>query len=790
MSKLLTNNLTVGYGKPLIEDIAMKVEAGKITVLIGANGVGKSTILKSVAGLLKPIKGVVTIDDVNLSDISSKEVSRKMSLMMTGRSEVEYSSCFDVVSVGRYQFTNIFGKINDSDKKIIEETMKETGAFEYKDTEFSKLSDGQKQRVLLARALVQEPEILVLDEPTSFLDIAYKLEFAEKLKKLAKDKNIGILMSMHEIELVKNIADMVVCISMDGRIDRIAASRDVFTKDYIKSLYQIDSKEFDSTYGFIFDKETENFNSNSINASTNIIDSKKSNKSQDKMNSLKDKVNDENKISKTKYIMVQGTMSSAGKSLIVAGLCRIFMQDGYKVSPFKSQNMALNSFITEDGLEMGRAQVMQAEAAGIKPSVYMNPILLKPTDDKGSQVIVNGKAIGNMRAREYFAYKTSLIPDIKKALSKLSEDNDIIVIEGAGSPAEINLKENDIVNMGMAKIANAPVVLVGDIDRGGVFAQLLGTIALLEEDERNRVKGLIINKFRGDKTILDPGIKMLEDMSNINVVGVIPYMDIKVDDEDSLSERFNKKVKGLINISIIRLPHISNFTDFDVFEQINNVSINYITNPWEVDLADLLIIPGSKNTVADMKWIKESGMEVAILKYANKDKPLIGICGGYQMLGESIKDPKKVEGGFDITGLGLLPVRTVLESDKTTSQVEGKFVNSEGIFEGLKDIKYKGYEIHMGKTISFDNINDFTENQTGFCKGNIYGSYVHGLFDEKEVVTTIVDSLAKKLNIKLDLEKVTDYQSLKEKEYDRLADTMRGFLNMKEIYQMMGINND
>ena len=790
MSKLLTNNLTVGYGKPLIEDIAMKVEAGKITVLIGANGVGKSTILKSVAGLLKPIKGVVTIDDVNLSDISSKEVSRKMSLMMTGRSETEFTTCFDVVSVGRYQFTNIFGKINDSDKKIIEETMKETGAFEYKDTEFSKLSDGQKQRVLLARALVQEPEILVLDEPTSFLDIAYKLEFAEKLKKLAKDKNIGILMSMHEIELVKNIADMVVCISMDGRIDRIAASRDVFTKDYIKSLYQIDSKEFDSTYGFIFDKETEKFNSNSINASTNIIDSIKSNESQDKMNSLKDKVNDENKISKTKYIMVQGTMSSAGKSLIVAGLCRIFMQDGYKVSPFKSQNMALNSFITEDGLEMGRAQVMQAEAAGIKPSVYMNPILLKPTDDKGSQVIVNGKAIGNMRAREYFAYKTSLIPDIKKALSKLSENNDIIVIEGAGSPAEINLKENDIVNMGMAKIANAPVVLVGDIDRGGVFAQLLGTIALLEEDERNRVKGLIINKFRGDKTILDPGIKMLEDMSNINVVGVIPYMDIKVDDEDSLSERFNKNVRGLINISVIRLPHISNFTDFDVFEQIDKVAIKYITNPEDVEDADLLIIPGSKNTVADMKWIKESGMEVSILKYASTNKPLIGICGGYQMLGESIKDPEKVEGGFDITGLGLLPVKTVLGRDKTTSQVEGKFVYSEGIFEGLKDIKYKGYEIHMGQTESLDNINDFTENKSGFCKGNIYGSYVHGLFDEKEVVTTIVDSLAKKLNIKLDLEKVTDYQSLKEKEYDRLADTMREFMDMKAIYEMMGINND
>lgn len=270
-----------------------------------------------------------------------------------------------------------------------------------------------------------------------------------------------------------------------------------------------------------------------------------------------------------KAIMVQGTMSNAGKSLLAAGLCRIFKQDGYKVAPFKSQNMALNSFITKEGLEMGRAQVMQAEAAGIEPSVLMNPILLKPTNDVGSQVIVNGEVLGNMNARDYFKYKKKLVPDIMKAYNTLAAQNDIIVIEGAGSPAEINLKEEDIVNMGMAKMANAPVLLVGDIDRGGVFAQLIGTVELLEKEERAMVKGLIINKFRGDKTILDPGVKMLEEKSGIPVVGVAPYMNIQVEDEDSLTGRFERRQEaGVIDIAVVRLPRISNFTDFNPLESI------------------------------------------------------------------------------------------------------------------------------------------------------------------------------------------------------------------------------
>ena len=307
--------------------------------------------------------------------------------------------------------------------------------------------------------------------------------------------------------------------------------------------------------------------------------------------------------------MIQGTMSSAGKSLIAAGLCRIFRQDGYRCAPFKSQNMALNSFITEDGLEMGRAQVMQAEAAGIEPSVWMNPILLKPTNDTGSQVIVNGEVIGTMKARDYFAYKKKLIPDILRAYQKLEEEYDIIVIEGAGSPAEINLKQDDIVNMGMAKLAKAPVLLVGDIDRGGVFAQLLGTLLLLEEEEKQMVKGLIINKFRGDKTILDPGVVMLEEKGGIPVVGVAPYLQVQLDDEDSLTERFwMKEAAGKIDIAVIRLPRISNFTDFNALEVAKEASVRYVEHVRELQEPDLIILPGSKNTMEDLRWLRQSGM--------------------------------------------------------------------------------------------------------------------------------------------------------------------------------------
>ena len=348
-----------------------------------------------------------------------------------------------------------------------------------------------------------------------------------------------------------------------------------------------------------------------------------------------------------KVIMVQGTMSNAGKSFLVAGLCRIFKQDGWRVAPFKSQNMALNSFITKEGLEMGRAQVMQAEAAGIDPMVCMNPILLKPTNHTGSQVIVNGEVIGNMSARDYFACKKQLVPDIRKAFRKLEEYADIIVIEGAGSPAEINLKENDIVNMGLAQMVDAPVLLVGDIDRGGVFAQLLGTLMLLTEEEKDRVKGLIINKFRGDKSILDPGITMLEEKGGVPVTGVVPYMELALEDEDSLTERFDRKKEGLIDIAVIHYPRISNFTDFNVFEQFPEVTVRYVTSISELHHPDLIFLPGSKNTMGDLKWMRQNGLEAAVKKLAG-DIPVFGICGGYQMLGETIEDPDGVEEGGSI----------------------------------------------------------------------------------------------------------------------------------------------
>ena len=483
-----------------------------------------------------------------------------------------------------------------------------------------------------------------------------------------------------------------------------------------------------------------------------------------------------------KVIMIQGTMSNAGKSLLAAGLCRIFRQDGYRVAPFKSQNMALNSYITEDGLEMGRAQVMQAEAAGIKPMVCMNPILLKPTNHTGSQVIVNGEVLGNMPAREYFAYKKQLIPEIKKAFRELEDYADIIVIEGAGSPAEINLKQNDIVNMGLAKMVDAPVLLVGDIDRGGVFAQLLGTLMLLEEDEKSRVKGLIINKFRGDKSILDPGIEMLEEKGNVKVAGVVPYMNLALEDEDSLTERFDKKEEGLIDIAVIRYPRISNFTDFNIFEQMPGVTVRYVTSISELHHPDIIFLPESKNTMGDLKWMRQNGLEAAVKKFA-VDIPVFGICGGYQMLGDEISDPDEVEEGRSMRGMELLPVVTVLQKQKQRGQTEGKIAQVSGILKGISGCGFDGYEIHMGKTGWSEKKEKQPENV--ISAGNVYGSYIHGLFDHAETADVILHALAEKKGVSLQGGEMEDYRTFKEKQYDKLADTLRVYLDMEEIYGML-----
>ena len=498
-----------------------------------------------------------------------------------------------------------------------------------------------------------------------------------------------------------------------------------------------------------------------------------------------------------KVLMVQGTMSNAGKSLLTAGLCRIFKQDGYKVAPFKSQNMALNSFITDKGLEMGRAQVMQAEAAGIEPDVRMNPILLKPTNDTGSQVIVNGEVRGTMSARDYFAYKHNLIPDIMEAFNGLAAENDIVVIEGAGSPAEVNLKEEDIVNMGMAKMAKAPVLLVGDIDRGGVFAQLIGTVNLLEEDEKKMVKGLIINKFRGDKTILDPGVEILEEKSGIPVVGVAPYLHIDVEDEDSLSERLTSSDKAdLIDIAVIRLPRISNFTDLNVMETIPGVSVRYIRNPQELRDPDMIVIPGSKNTISDLLWMRQNGLEAAILKQAHEGKVIFGICGGFQMLGETLSDPTGVETTGEVRGMGLLPVETVFMDGKTRTRVEGGFHLEGSIFEDIeiKNLKAEGYEIHMGQSTLKEGakrlltVTDAVTGETkedGAYKDNVFGTYIHGIFDGPEIAQTIVKILAERKGAELGDLGTLSYAEYKETQYDLLAAGLREHLNMKKIYEIL-----
>ena len=496
-----------------------------------------------------------------------------------------------------------------------------------------------------------------------------------------------------------------------------------------------------------------------------------------------------------KAIMVQGTMSNAGKSLLAAGLCRIFRQDGYRVAPFKSQNMALNSFITEEGLEMGRAQVMQAEAAGIAPSVKMNPILLKPTNDVGSQVIVNGEVLGTMSARDYFKFKKELVPKVMEAYEELAAENDIIVIEGAGSPAEINLKDDDIVNMGMAKRAKAPVLLVGDIDRGGVFAQLIGTVMLLEEDERKMVKGLIVNKFRGDKTILDPGIKMLEERSGVPVVGVAPYLDIQVEDEDSLTERFEgHQERGILDLAVIRLPRISNFTDFNPLESIPGVSLRYVRHVHELGSPDMILLPGTKNTMEDLLWMRQNGLEAAVLKEAAKGKIIFGICGGYQMLGETLSDPHHVEAGGQIKGMGLLPMDTVFVEAKTRTRVQGHFLELPGILHSMSGIPLEGYEIHMGTSrpnqdaVQASKIVDQVtkeEKEDGLCAGNVYGTYVHGVFDREEVTQGLVKALGDWKGIDVSQMTSVDFAAFKESQYDILAAELRRHLDMKKIYEIL-----
>ena len=502
-----------------------------------------------------------------------------------------------------------------------------------------------------------------------------------------------------------------------------------------------------------------------------------------------------------KAIMIQGTMSNAGKSLIAAGLCRIFRQDGFRTVPFKSQNMALNSYITSEGLEMGRAQVAQAEAAGLLPMVDMNPVLLKPTGNACSQVILNGRPVGNMSAREYHkGYAIKAFDAVKEALSRLDKAYDTLVIEGAGSPAEINLKDHDIVNMRVAKHLGAPVLLVADIDRGGSLAALVGTLELLDEEERAHVKGLIINKFRGDVSLFTPAIDFLEEKTGKPVLGVIPYIgDLGIDDEDSVSleEKGTGPSSDKVNIAVVQVPKISNFTDFDSLSREKDAVLYYARRPEELDGADAVILPGSKNTTEDLLFLKEQGWDKALAAFMKKGKPVIGICGGYQMMGDAVVDPDGSESDLgSVEGLHILQGTTTFNREKLTFQVTAECQDLPFVGGSIDARNLTGYEIHMGRTDATGNdLHPFvvTRRSEKPCEvtvgaarrdGLAWGTYIHGIFDNDDFRRQFINGLRRQKGWQA-LPVSLHYREEKEEKYDRLAAVVREALDMPTLTRII-----
>lgn len=502
-----------------------------------------------------------------------------------------------------------------------------------------------------------------------------------------------------------------------------------------------------------------------------------------------------------KYLMFQGTSSHVGKSILTTALCRIFYRSGLRTVPFKAQNMALNSFVTADGREMGRAQVAQAEAAGLEPLVEMNPVLLKPTGNASSQVIIDGKPVGTMSAAAYHrSYSLKAFEAVVRALEKLDAAYDMIVLEGAGSPAEINLKDTDIVNMRVARHLGAPVILVADIDRGGSLAALVGTLELLDPAERDLVKGLVINKFRGDIRLFEPAVAFLEKKTGKPVLGVLPYIpDLGIDDEDSVSlgdKKAAPRGEG-IKIAVVKTPKISNFTDFDSLAFEPDTDLYYVADATGITAADLIILPGSKNTSDDLLWLRRKGLEKAIFDASAKGIPIIGICGGYQMLGRTIYDPFHVETAHAaVDGMGLLPMETTLAVEKTTAQAT---VSCTGLrFAGgvLTAPLLSGYEIHMGRTdygdgdtpltvISRSGIPCSAPIGSGTADGSVWGTYLHGIFDNDIFRRELLNCLRRRQGL-LPLTQVSNYKAAKEKKYDRLASIAAAHLDLEKIWRIVG----
>lgn len=484
-------------------------------------------------------------------------------------------------------------------------------------------------------------------------------------------------------------------------------------------------------------------------------------------------------------VMFAGTGSDVGKSIITSAFCRIFLQDGYRPAPFKAQNMSLNSYATADGLEIGRAQAVQAEASGIPCHTDMNPLLLKPTSEKVCQVVLHGKPTGNQEAYEYFRKegRDTLRREVNGAFDRLAQIYNPVVMEGAGSISEINLRETDLVNMPMAIHAGASVVLVADIDRGGVFASVYGSVLLLNEEERKYLKGILINKFRGDIRLFEPGIKIIEDLCKIPVIGVVPYYDdIHIEEEDSvaLQTKNLRAVYGKVNVAVVLLRHMSNFTDFNTLERDPRVHLYYTDRADEIEKADIVLIPGSKSTIIDLYELRKKGAAQGILNARKSGATVAGICGGYQIMGQEISDPSHIESDTErFPGLGLLPVATQIEGEKRTRQVRFNF-------QGSKEM-CKGYEIHMGTTLPVQNatpspLNYLEDNTTDgyFVDSKCFGSYIHGILDNQAVIDSLLVPYTEKLS-----GKPFDYKTFKEEQYDKLAEHVRKHVDMDLVYEIM-----
>jgi len=509
--------------------------------------------------------------------------------------------------------------------------------------------------------------------------------------------------------------------------------------------------------------------------------------------------------------MVLGTSSHVGKSLLTAALCRIFAQQGHRVAPFKSQNMSLNSAATVEGLEIGRAQALQAEAAGVPASVHMNPILIKPSSDSSSQVIVCGKIWGRVTAADYHQKRVEeLLPVVRESYEALASQYDVIILEGAGSPAEINLKQHDLANMRMAEMADAQCLLVGDIDRGGVFASLLGTLELLEAEERERIRGFAINKFRGDAGLLEPGIRMIEERIEKPCIGVVPYLhSLMLEEEDSLGlppatqtqwrpETLSCRASDRpLRVAVIALPSFSNFTDFDSLRAEPSVSLLFCRTADAIAQADVVILPGSKQTADDLSWMRERDLDTAVQHYARSGL-VVGICGGMQMLGEAITDPLGMEREGSVSGLGLLPIRTIMQAEKVTRNVAGNMVASTLFGQPVEDRRVSGYEIHIGRTIYQEgaayfavlssSLQSSADQNDGCMNSNsrIFGTYLHGLFDDDNFRHEFLRAARAfhKLTAPADLH---PWKQLREESLNRLAREVEKVLDMKTIFGWVGL---